>query len=872
MKNKDVKSHSQLNVLLVSVLSFIIVLISMFLLYFVKGFAPFGDRSLVWADAYNDYIDFFAYLRDVLFGESSLGFSFTKGLGGNMFGVITTGYFSPFNLIIVFFDKAHLNSFFDVVVAAKLAMAAFTMSVFLKKRLPDLRVFYTVALSVGYGLCQYNIAQSSNIFFLEGMYMLPLFMLGTYYIVKKDSPFLLIFCVAYSIAFGWYSGAFNCIFTVFWALFEFLWQGIDKKQNIKDFLLTLKTFVFAALIGVLISLVVFLPTIISLQTSSEGTLNFELFKESNEYLGNAITVLTNYTWYSHSSFSAVSLFSGSLALIGCIAFFFSSQYRKKEKYLVGAFLGIVIMFYYWKPLYLLFSLFKPVRSFWSRYGYLGIFTIIFISALFFSEISKEKKAQKRIPAIALSFILVVLLYNKDTEAAGLKWIYATCLSVIFVAVLLYFVIPGDNKSRKKLFLQYLIVCFSIFEMSFNSHLLMNYYSNGDIQKNFIEYLEQGENQISSIKYKDKGYYRISQTSTRNMTEDNLTANYDEAAMLNYWSLESYTSVPDDNQREFLDKAGYKMHGEDLLTINTSIIPIDSILGVKYILSDYDIDGYELNESYGDFKGKKVYENPYALPMAFVIDHNISEDRIENAAFDKEDISTPFIYQNALISELAGKEVEVFTPVEFKKKEAKKAIKYNIEVPNGNYALYGNLPWTWAANEKLYVNGNFMTGYAMFKSPGVFYIPNKGGKVDVKVTTKKAFSIADEQFYVVDLDALKEVTSRLQDQTVDEAVIEDGYARFKIKSGKAQKLITSIPYDTHWMVTLNGKQVEPQLLGGCLMSVDLAEGDNIVEMQYKIGGIKEGLILTLFGLLLTVIWYVVKIYKRRKVKKIIDKEL
>ena len=52
-----------------------------------------------------------------------------------------------------------------------------------------------------------------------------------------------------------------------------------------------------------------------------------------------------------------------------------------------------------------------------------------------------------------------------------------------------------------------------------------------------------------VKERDKGYYRINQTKTRNMQEGNLTANYDEASMLNYWGISSYTSVPDDLQRE-----------------------------------------------------------------------------------------------------------------------------------------------------------------------------------------------------------------------------------------------------------------------------------------------------------------------------------
>ena len=169
------------------------------------------------------------------------------------------------------------------------------------------------------------------------------------------------------------------------------------------------------------------------------------------------------------------------------------------------------------------------------------------------------------------------------------------------------ILPGKSL-KMKLMLIVAIVAFSVFEMTCNTHLLMNYICQREIDKDYIEYDTQGEVQISNIKSLDDSLYRISQTSTRNVSGINLMANYDEAAHFNYWSIEMYTSVPDDIQREFLNKAGYRINGEDMHIVNTSILPIDSLLGVKYVLSKYPITGLEPIESLGVYNEKTTYYN------------------------------------------------------------------------------------------------------------------------------------------------------------------------------------------------------------------------------------------------------------------------
>lgn len=842
--------------------------------YLIKGYAPFGDNSLATMDANIDYIDFFAYLKDVLSGKNSAVYSFSKGLGGNMIGVVTTGYFSPLNLLVVFFQKHQLEAFFDIVVALKVGLAASAMSIFLQKRFEG-RIYKEIVLllAVSYGLGQYSIAQASNIFFLEGMYMLPLFMLGAWYIVRWHSPFLLIFSVAYNIIFGWYNGAINCIFTVIWVIFELFFQDKFRKQSWKEVLRVFWISAVAAVTGVLMSGAVFLPTIRALGKSSEGTLNFELFRDSHVFLGNMLSVITNYHLGSVSSASAVSLFCGSLTLAAVFGFFICSGYSARLKKIVAALLIFVVLTYYWKPLYLVFSLFKIVRSYWSRYGYLGIFVLIFVAGLFFAG-EKDNPAEhhrlKWLSGAAAIYALLIMITKMDAGELVLTRIHE---SVFCFAIILWLMVHYIENRRKKsgryIRTGVLLAVFCLAELSYNTHFLMNAYHLGGIYNTYIKYVNDGEKQIAAVKDGDDGTYRITQTATRNMQKGHLTANYDEPALFGYWGVSTYTSCPDDRIRDFLDRAGYRIYGEDLNIVNTSILPVDSLLGVKYILADCVINGCNKIEEIDAYNGKDVYQNPYSFPMIFTYETK-QDGRLLDASEDEVDDNeswNPFLYQNELYSQLTGEKTEIFKPVSYEKEEISEGeVLYHLHLPDGRYALYGNLPWKREAGEEIYADGELITYYASRIAPSVFYIPASGNEVLLEVTGEGSLSILEEQFYAADLDLLGKVSSESQSKAVSGAVIGNGFVSTDYTAESDQELLfTSVPYDEDWEILVNGDRTEPVLFGNCLISVPLQKGDNSIRMRYRPSGVREGILTSCFGLLLLTVLIIIRLRKKAVLK-------
>ena len=96
------------------------------------------------------------------------------------------------------------------------------------------------------------------------------------------------------------------------------------------------------------------------------------------------------------------------------------------------------------------------------------------------------------------------------------------------------------------------------------------------------YAGEREKQISEIKEKDPSLYRISQTLTRDESTNDygITSMYNDALAYNYWSISGYTSSPDGRQLALLQNFGYPVWGDCLNSTNTSILPADSLLGVK----------------------------------------------------------------------------------------------------------------------------------------------------------------------------------------------------------------------------------------------------------------------------------------------------
>ena len=222
-------------------------------LFFIRGIYPFGERSNLDYDMEIQYVDFLVYLKDGLEGRAGLEYSFSKSLGGPMAALIGYYLLSPFNLLLLAFQKAQIPLFIFVATALKLGLAAAFFTLLVSRRF-SLSGARAAVLGAAYAFTQYGVGQMTNINWLDGLYMLPLMLLGAWTLYERGRRWPLLAATACSVIFNWYTGYMNCLFTALYLLYEALCDPARERRmrRVLGGLVTLA-------LGVGVSCAVFLP-------------------------------------------------------------------------------------------------------------------------------------------------------------------------------------------------------------------------------------------------------------------------------------------------------------------------------------------------------------------------------------------------------------------------------------------------------------------------------------------------------------------------------------------------------------------------------------------------------------------------------------
>lgn len=399
--------------------TFVISFLFMIVLYRVYHYAPFGNQSLACMDANIQYLDFFALLKDVIHGKTSIWYTLSNTLGGTYFGLFSYYLASPLNLLIVFFEKAQLHSFFDLLVAIKLSLAAAAAAYYLQIRF-RLPLYIVLCLSFSYAFGQYSFAQASNIMWLDGVYLLPVILAGVYKNITEEGSRLLSVSVALSIIFNWYSGGINCLFSIVCFLTEFFLLEEEKTKEV--FVRKLLLYVYAMFIGLCVSAFLFLPSVALLRDGVGKGFDWRRF--SSDFNGNILSVIQYYTLGAASGKDHVALYCGSLPIIGCLLFNFDKVLDNKKRVVLNILLAFTVLVFYWQPLFFLFSLLKDASSYWFRYAYIGIFSMVFIAAHFYENVKGDMTVENTIKPLG-GFILGLFFLHYSKPAGDLKNVYYT---------------------------------------------------------------------------------------------------------------------------------------------------------------------------------------------------------------------------------------------------------------------------------------------------------------------------------------------------------------------------------------------------------------------------------------------------------------
>lgn len=807
-------------------LSFIIPILIIILIFFM--YELFTKYICARSDMQYQYISFLNYFKGIINGSESILYSFKKGLGGSMYGTFFYYMSSPLNLILLLFSKANLNLGIAILIILKLSLSGLTMFLYLKHKFKK-ESLLMLAFSSCYAISAYTIGYYFNIMWLDAVYLAPLLLIGIDKIVEKKDFKLYSLILFLDIFFNYYMAYMTCIFAVLYFIYELLLK-YNLKENKKEIIDRVKIFITSSFLIGLCCCFIFLPVLNDLsKTAKINTLIY------NNYNSNIIAFFTKF--YIGTQRNAdilnknyINIYSSIVMFALVIFYFLNKKINFKAKLLSAIFILLMILPCFISCLNMIWHGFNFPICFNYRYSFLLILFIILIS---YSSYTKIKNINVKHYLITfVLFLLISIFMEISISSNSIMSMINIIMTVIYLSIYLM-LLYNKNKIIN------LLICLLIF-----TELFMNFYlSTKDYwfikKQQYYDYVIDLKEKLNDT---IQDNYRFEKT---------IDISYNDSMLLNYNGVSIFNSLLNSNISEFLTDNGY--YTEDTKTIyKTNNYITDSILGIKWILTNDMIENYKIKKKiimyggtpfYGITEDKYyLYENSTALSLGFMVNDNIK--KFKNNKFSKLE------YSSKLLNSIMGNNKDYF-------------IKYNVLKDDNNYIIKNvkNVPFYYYIDldynllEKEYLSLNFekikSLSISIYDNSIDYIYNNISGDINVtcdkKITTNKLYA----GYY--DYNLIKEDLIKLKENELNIIEKKDTYIKAIVDVSANKTLFTSIPYEKEWNVYVDGKKVDKFKLLDTFIGIDLKEGKHTVEFKYKDDTILIGSIISFNGLVLLVIY-------------------
>lgn len=808
----------------------VILLISVIILiaFWRENVFPFGDKILIYNDMQYQYLDFFMWFRNMLHGEDSLLYSFNMGMGGSTITLLAYYLASPLNLLSYFVRPEHMAEFLTVLIPIKLVLCGVTAYIYLEKRFAVLPAFEVIMAS-SYGLMGYNILQCTNIMWLDGVIILPLIALGIYRLVWERKSIIYFFALAYGIISNWYIGYMLCIFAVLYLVFELiLFYENEYTLNIKELIRKIVGFGIDSLLAVGASCFLFLPQTLQMSRNGEG---FDLSIFSPVFGFSFLDGFRDlYLEGDKLTWSEMSppIYVGSFVLLLVVLFFLSKKVSMLKKY-VGAFFLLGMMFVFcFRPLNYIFTAFKIPSSHTYRYAFIFSFFMIVVAAMCVDAIHDHLSDNVKKGLAVLLAALFLLDYVKPYSNREMAYLSGIIIVLVSIALIVL------NTKRKKLCVLAfaVIICCNITE--FSQKLQMEFATYTNSRETYVNYNKAIRTSVDKITENDNGFYRIDKTFTRPVSG----GCNNESMAFGYSSISNYSSANNVKAAQLMKSLGYT--GDTTLVTYTPILAMDALLGVKYIYSDKDVPGCNLvEETVMDNIG--IYENPYALPLAYGIADAAGEIEFGMNALENQEL---------LYEAILGKDIDLYSWGENVVKDSDYAsyIEWNVSVNKSGplYVYFSN----GQEGMNLYVNGEYLSSNTWYNNQ-VKYLGDyqQGETVTVRIDTGGYAFTEDYGIYTgtLNMEVFEEAIQTLKAGGFD--IVNMGNASISATSSSEgeREIVLTIPYEEGWTIEVNGESKSYHKVLDAFIGIEIPEGKCKIEMYYTVPGLRIGFIITLISL-------------------------
>lgn len=801
---------------------------------FVGRYGIFGAK-VDWLSQHSVLPDYF---RQQFYATGKLFPEFVANLGGgqNIYHFAYYGLYSPLILPSYLLPFVKMSDYIMAVSITGLTASVLLFYYWLKSRKTDTGTAFILSLMfllAGPMIGQY----SGQIMFVDYMPFLCLALIGVDRYFEQEKSGLFTVSVFLMIMTSFYFSIGGMLSLVLYGLHRYFEQREGNRGTVRSFLRDGLCFVRSMILAVLMSGFFLVPTALALTGGRS--------KEQNtSFVSFFIPQITVERF-------AYSIYGIGLTTLVITVLLTGLLYRKVyEKVLTyGCVIVLVI----------------PVFAYLLNGG-LYIRDKVFIPFLpllcYLISIYLEKCRKRELSFIAgivpyiITTIFVYIARNQFVSKGIGKSIWKVLLaeSILFlICYVLYCAMKRYHKETKEILMLALpsVICLAVTMNTFYQ-MKPDRYVNRKLYRDVT-----GEQNRQAVKeaLKDDGYYR-----TEQMGSDD-----ENAADLNrIWDVEQnitsiYSSAYNPDYQTFRQKTfGLEEPFRNGMMQSVPKNPVfQRMMGVRYIVSDSDVPGYTLVKKCGT---TGIYQNKDAAPVMYATDRVMTEEEYKKLAFPYN--QTAFLEYAVVGEHTESSDQNIMTayePVSLKmannrttggaeqktiQQEGQKQIlffRFRVDNahPNKDVAVWINgIRNKLSAKDHVYYNENKIFTYA---------VPLKDGEDNISVTFGKGkYRLRHVQAYLGSLPERSELLYQSEIQ-VDKKQTEDNVIQGTIRVKKDGWFITSIPYDKHFKIYIDGKETEIQKVNTAFLGCKIESGNHELKIIYHAPGTTTGKILSLIGI-------------------------
>ncbi|MGN1134008.1 MAG: YfhO family protein [Oscillospiraceae bacterium] len=898
----------------------------MYISYALFGIHPYGDNSVLVLDLNGQYVYYYEAFRDYIHGGNDLFYNWSRNLSGEMFGIFAYYLASSFMLIVCLLPRTMMCGAIELVQILKIGTAALTFAVFLRKTSKPKNISLVV-FSLCYSLMSFMVVQLLDPMWLDALIYLPLICLGVQRLVDNGKMVIYIVPLALLFIAHFYMGYMVGIFTFIY----FLLYCFTKEDRIipKKFIWVIVKFALGSIVAIMCAAVVLLPVYNSLKLGKFEFTEPDFSLATQFDFISVLTKLFPMTYDSVNVDGMPMIYCGTITVILIPLFFMNKEIHIKKKVGMGIVASLLLICMYIRPIDMVWHGFQMPNWLPFRYSFLLSFILIMMAYEAFQHL--DGITNKEIGGSFFGLIAYLIwcerenyshfqIFDSSTDAMGnthafIQGIWFSAIALVLCFVILYFL----KKYKASKVLCIITVMFVSLELVINTMDTLSKVDNEvsySTYSSYEPYMSNTKDAVSQLKKTDTSpFYRMEATFHRTVNDP---------IGVGYYGVSHSSSTMNAKALDTLKDLGFGYAGHSTKYSGATYIT-DAFFDIKYLMDKIDDDGgcefldrypesssentlaiipkgYEkVKEVKEDGSTYSFYKNPYALGLGVKCN-----ELIEKIKMDKDN---PFENQNMLFNTLKDDRTDyveyferlnlystdsknistqstgdghtMYVPTD--KTEGDAHVDYLVEM-NRDSDLYMYLPTSyqrecnvWVLNEDEYTDQNDKMNFAgQYFNGDDYSIMNlgefkKGDKVRVRITIANDDNEAFWKvplFYSFNFESFEKDVAELQKKSFNITEFEGSYLEGTISDAtEGDVLLTTIPYQDGWKITVNGKETDVKISVDSLITIPLEKGSNVITMEFKPTYFTLGKVISIIGLIIVLVIFLFEFKNGLFIRKI-----